>query len=82
MLSNNENELETSFDEIKKLYNVRSKFVHNGSKVSYEDVRKLRFFVQKTIIKLFDMGANSSDYKFENLRKKMKLGGYSAINTI
>ena len=82
LLSNNENELETSFDEIKKLYNVRSKFVHNGSKVSYEDVRKLRFFVQKTIIKLFDMGANSSDYKFENLRKKMKLGGYSAINTI
>lgn len=82
LLSNNENELETSFDEIKKLYNVRSKFVHNGSKVSYEDVRKLRFFVQKTIIKLFDMGANSSDYKFENLRKKMKFGGYSAINTI
>lgn len=76
LLSSSSKEMEEIYRKMKKLYTVRSKYVHNGEKVPIESLYELREIVRKVLIKLVDLGYHTDDKKFDELRKKILLGGY------
>lgn len=66
---------------MKKLYGVRSKYVHEGKKVSWEDLFELRHIVCAVLIKLIDLGYHSKDSTFDNLRTEVLLGGFKSFSS-
>ena len=61
---------------MKKLYTVRSKYVHNGADVPLQSLHQLREIVRRVLIKLVDLGYHAEGKSFDELRTKILLGGY------
>lgn len=76
LLSSSSKEMEEIYKKMKKLYGVRSKYVHNGDKVPFESLYELREIVRKILIRLIDLGYHAEDKNFEALKTQILLGGY------
>ena len=76
LLSATSDEMSEVYKQIKKLYHVRSKYVHNGTKIPMESLFQLREIVRRVLIKLVDLGYHVEGKSFDELRTKILLGGY------
>lgn len=76
LLSSTSEEMNTTYKQMKKLYTVRSKYVHNGVDVPLINVYQLREIVRRVLIKLVDLGYHASEKTFDDLRTVILLGGY------
>ena len=76
LLSQSSDEMNTIYKQMKKLYTVRSKYVHNGTKVPLERLYELREMVRKVLIRLVVIGYHAKDKSFDELRDEILLAGY------
>lgn len=76
LLSSSSSEMKTIFQQMKKLYTARSKYVHNGTNISIENLFELREIVRRVLIKLVDLNYHTKEKSFDDLRTKIMLGGY------
>lgn len=81
LLSEKSAEMESVYKRMKKLYGVRSKYVHGGEKVDPDFLYELRDIVRKILIKLIDLNYHIEDASFDDLRNKILLSGYNAFST-
>lgn len=79
LLSSSPKEMEEIYRKMKKLYAVRSKYVHKGERIPRESLYELREIVRKVLIKLVDLGYHAEDKNIEALRTQILLGGYSTF---
>lgn len=82
LLSNTADEMEQFHKEMKKLYNIRSKYVHSGVKISWDSLYKLREIVRKVLIKLVELGYHTSEKTFDELQNSILLGGFHSFSNI
>ena len=68
------------FFEMKKLYNIRSKFIHGeiikDKDEGFEDMHKLRDIVRRGILFYIDNGYNNKDFNKKEFLDKLVLAGY------
>lgn len=76
LLSVTSDEMNEVYKQMKKLYNVRSKYVHNGEKIPMASLIQLREIVRRVLIKIVDLGYHVEGESFDDLRNKILLGGY------
>lgn len=76
LLSPTSEEMNIVYKQMKKLYTVRSKYVHNGADVPLQSLHQLREIVRRVLIKLVDLGYHAEGKSFDELRTKILLGGY------
>lgn len=82
LLSNTADEMAQFHKEMKKLYNIRSKYVHSGVKISWDSLYKLREIVRKVLIKLVELGYHTSEKTFDELQNSILLGGFHSFSNI
>lgn len=73
LLSNNSEEYAELYEKVRKLYNVRSEFVHMGfvKKLESDDVIIARDILRKTIFKVIEKNVTK-----KQLLKELDLKGY------
>lgn len=79
ILSETPDEMHTIYRKMKKLYSVRSEYVHNGKPVPHERLFELRELVRKVMVKVAQLGYHTKEKTFEELREKILLGGYPSF---
>ncbi len=80
LLSNTADEMAQNYKEMKKLYNIRSKYVHSGVKISWDSLYKLREIVRKVLMKLVEFGYHTKEKTFEELQNKVLLSGFLSFS--
>lgn len=81
LLSDSSSEMEVVYKQMKKLYGVRSKYVHGGEKVHWDSLFELRDVVRKVLLKLIDLNYHAKGASFDDLRNKIMLSGFNAFST-
>jgi len=76
LLSDSKEQMKEIYREMKRLYNSRSKYVHAGEDVSWENVFKLREIVRKVLMKLIELGYHKEGTSFDQLQDDIMVGGY------
>lgn len=80
LLSITADEMGQNYREMKKLYNIRSKYVHSGAKISWDSLHKLREIVRKVLMKLVELGYYTNEKTFEELQSNVLLGGFHSFS--
>ncbi len=79
LLSSNSDEMNTIYKRMKKLYNVRSSYVHDGKPVPIERLLELREIVRRVLIMLIDLNYHKKEKSFDDFRTSILLGGYHSF---
>ena len=80
VLSKSENEMKAIYAEMKKLYDVRSKYVHRGKEIDCRDLFLLRELIRRLMLKLIDLGYNQEDSNLQQLRDQITYSGAGLFN--
>lgn len=75
-LSTNSVEMSAIIKRIKRLYNVRSKYVHEGKSIVNDDLYDLREIVRKIIVLMFEKGMHKPGFDFKQFSDEISLAGY------
>jgi len=75
-LSSDRSEMRNIHSQIKKLYNIRSKYVHEGRNIDWEKLFELREIIRKIIIFMYERGMNKSDFNFKKFAEELSFDGY------
>ncbi len=76
ILSKTKNEMQAVYTSMKKLYSIRSQYVHKGKTIKREDLDELRNYVRLVILKLIEFEYYNADRSFEELIEKITFTGY------
>lgn len=79
LLANDASSMEDIFKRMKKLYNERSKYVHEGKKIKIEALYELRNFVRQVLLKLIDLEYHKDGKSFKDLQNQILLGGFATF---
>lgn len=75
-LSNNRDEMRRIVRSVKQLYNLRSKYVHEGKTIAWESLFELREIVRKTIILMYEKGMHETGFNFKTFSDEVTYDGY------
>lgn len=75
-LSTDREEARNLFVRMKKLYDMRSKYVHEGKRVKDEQLFELREIVRRVIVLMFERGMHKPDFDFKNFSDELTYDGY------
>ena len=75
-LSTSRTEMIDINSQIKKLYNSRSKYVHSGKSVNWDDLFALREIVRKVIVLMYEKGYHKKDFDHKKFLDNITFGGY------
>jgi len=75
-LSADRGEMRTIFSQVKRLYTLRSKYVHEGTKIEWEKLFELREIVRKIIIDMYERQMNKSCFSFQKFAEELSFDGY------
>lgn len=76
-LSTSKTEMKTIFKQAKDLYNIRSKYVHEGRSVEWDKLFDLRELVRRVIILTFERNMHKPDFDFKKFSEDLTYDGYS-----
>lgn len=79
LLSTNTDEFKSTYKFMKKLYNARSKYVHEGNSIERKNLFELREIVRKVILKLIEMEYHQKDKTFKELQEKILCAGVEKL---
>lgn len=75
-LSADREEARSLFARMKKLYDMRSKYVHEGKRVKDEQLFELREIVRRVIVLMFERGMHKPDFDFKKFSDELTYDGY------
>lgn len=75
-LSSNKNEMRDISKCVKHLYGIRSKFVHEGKSVSWEDLFELREIVRKILVIMYEKEMHKIGFDFKTFSDELTFEGY------
>lgn len=75
-LSSNKTEMRDIFKRVKRLYGIRSKFVHEGQSVSWEKLFELREIVRKIIVLMYEKEMHKKEFDFKTFSDELTYKGY------
>lgn len=75
-LSTDREEARNLFVRMKKLYLMRSKYVHEGKRVKDEQLFELREIVRRVIVLMFERGMHKPDFDFKKFSDELTYDGY------
>ena len=75
-LSTDREEARSLFARMKKLYDMRSKYVHEGKRVKDEQLFELREIVRRVIVLMFERGMHKPDFDFKKFSDELTYDGY------
>lgn len=75
-LSSGRDEMKEIVKSVKKLYNTRSKYVHVGNNVSYEELFELREIVRRVIVLMFEREMHKPEFNFKVFTDEIIYDGY------
>ena len=75
-LSNNREEMRKIVISVKRLYNLRSKYVHEGKHIPWDELFELREIVRKTIVLMYEREMYSPKFNFKNFSEESTYDGY------
>lgn len=75
LLTHSKDEMNDMFKEMKRLYAIRSRYVHQGDNIDTNSVLKLRNIVRLVLLRLIDLGYNNKERLFSELQSEILLGG-------
>lgn len=75
-LSTGREEARNLFTRMKKLYLMRSKYVHEGQRVNDEQLFELREIVRRVIVLMFERGMHKPDFDFKKFSDELTYDGY------
>jgi len=80
LLSADSRSMTDVYRKMKKLYTVRSKYVHGGERVPLENLYELRDIVRRILIRLTELQFYTLDSTFEMLRERILTGGFHCFD--
>ena len=75
-LSTNLEEMKINYSKIRKLYGIRSKYVHEGKTVSWDDLFELREMVRSILVLMYEKSMHLPEYDFKEYLKELGMYGY------
>lgn len=75
-LSHDRDEMQKIFKNVKRLYKVRSKYVHEGKSVGWEELFELREILRKVIVLMYESGMHSEKFDFSAFSEELTFRGY------
>ena len=75
-LSSDRDEMKTIHSQVKKLYNLRSKYVHEGKNVEWEKLFELREIVRNIIVLMYENKMNLNNFSFKKFSEELSFDGY------
>lgn len=75
-LSSSRNEMKDIFKNVKRLYGIRSKYVHEGKSVSWEALFELREIVRKILVLMYNQGMHKIEFDFKAFSEEITYDGY------
>lgn len=75
-LSSNKNEMREIFKCVKRLYGIRSKYVHEGKSVPWEDLFELREIVRKILVLMYEQEMHKTGFDFKTFSDELTYVGY------
>lgn len=82
LLANDSSDMENIYKRMKKLYNERSKYVHEGKNIKIDALYELRDVVRRVLLKLIDMDYHKEGKSFKDLQNQVLLGGFASFEKI
>lgn len=81
LLSQNIEEMAKLNKSIKDLYNKRSKFVHEGTSISISDMKELREYCRRILLKVYEKGFHKNE-DFTKLQRILLVSGYESLHNL
>lgn len=75
-LSSNRDEMKDIHSRVKKLYNLRSKYVHEGREIEWERLFELREIVRRIIVRMYECKMNKNFFNFKKFAEELSFDGY------
>lgn len=75
-LSNSREEMELYFNIVKRLYSIRSKFVHEGKSIELSSLYELREITRKVIVLMYEKGMDKKEFNFKEFANQITFNGY------
>lgn len=75
-LSNSREEMRKIVISVKRLYNLRSKYVHEGKHIPWDELFELREIVRKTIVLMYEREMYSPKFNFKFFTEEITYEGY------
>lgn len=75
-LSTSRDEMRNIQAQVKKLYALRSKYVHEGKKIQWEKLFELRELVRRIIVLMYEREMNKSNFDFKMFADEITYDGY------
>ena len=75
-LSSNKNEMRDIFKCVKRLYGIRSKYVHEGKSVSWDDLFELREIIRKILVLMYEKEMHKIGFDFKTFSDELTYEGY------
>ena len=79
ILSNNPTEMNIQYKKMQKLYNERSRYVHECNTIKYEKLVELRDIVRKVLLKIIELEYHTKDKSFTDFKQKILCGGFTTL---
>lgn len=76
-LSQNRGEMKEIFQTVKRLYGIRSKYVHKGKRVSWDGLFELRELIRRIIVLMYEKGMHQQGFDFKVFSKELTYDGYA-----
>ena len=75
-LSTDREKARSLFARMRRLYDMRSKYVHEGKRVKDEQLFELREIVRRVIVLMFERGMHKPDFDFKSFSDELTYDGY------
>ncbi len=75
-LSNNKNEMKDIFQCVKRLYDIRSKYVHEGTSIDQQYLFELREIVRKILVLMYEQEMHKAEFDFNFFSDELTYAGY------
>lgn len=76
-LSKSRSEMKEIFQSVKRLYGIRSKYVHEGKRVSWDNLFELRELARRVIVLMYEKGMHRKGFDFRAFSTELTYDGYA-----